>query len=412
MTTPLTTSIPAPASPLPVRDSLPQRITLLCLAALTVMAGATVVPSLPALQDHFADSNHSELLSKMVLTLPALSIALGAPLAGVAADRWGRLPLLLGALLLYALAGTSGLIADSLPALLAGRALLGLAAAGTMTAVTALAGDYYRGTQRKNFMGSKAAFVSFGGVVFLLIGGLLADWHWRAPFAVYALALLLLPAVLRNLRELPRFTDTAAATAEQAPAHNRPLLAAVLGAALLASLAFFLIPTQMPFLLRELGITQPSRAGLAIGCGNLAAAVSALLLYRRLRLRNSGLVAASFAVMGTGLLLVTSAEGYGVLILALVLFGLGKGVLMPHLAARALELAPAALRGRVAGALTASLFLGQFLSPLASQPLVAHFGLTAGFAVMGTVLLLVAAATAAAICWPDYKMNAYSVMMK
>lgn len=71
------------------KDPSLRKATLLCLAALTVMAGATLAPSLPALENHFVDTANSELLTRLVLTLPALFIALFAPLAGVVFDRFG-----------------------------------------------------------------------------------------------------------------------------------------------------------------------------------------------------------------------------------------------------------------------------------------------------------------------------------
>jgi hypothetical protein len=58
------------------------KITLLLASTLTVMAGATIAPSLPAMQDHFSEIANSQFLVKLILTIPALFIALGSPLAG------------------------------------------------------------------------------------------------------------------------------------------------------------------------------------------------------------------------------------------------------------------------------------------------------------------------------------------
>ncbi|MBF2006605.1 MAG: MFS transporter, partial [Chlorogloeopsis fritschii C42_A2020_084] len=114
------------------------KATLLLASTLTVMAGATIAPSLPAMQDQFADVANVELWVKLVLTLPALFIVIGSPIAGVIVDRLGRKPLLLAAAILYGFAGGSGLILNSLFAILAGRALLGLAVAGVMVSATTL----------------------------------------------------------------------------------------------------------------------------------------------------------------------------------------------------------------------------------------------------------------------------------
>lgn len=162
--------------------------TILLLTALTIMAGATISPALPAIEAHFADSAHAPILTRLILTMPALFIAVCAPVAGVLADRYGRRPVAIAAVVLYGLAGMSGLIADSLPGLLVGRALLGVAVAGVMTVATALVGDFFTGPARERFMGLQAAFIGIGGLFFLTGGGLLAEFHWRAPFLIYVVA--------------------------------------------------------------------------------------------------------------------------------------------------------------------------------------------------------------------------------
>lgn len=122
-------------------NSTALKITLLFVATLTIMAGTTVAPSLPAIEQNFLSTANVGLLSRMVLTLPSVFVALCAPVAGMLADRFGRKRLLLGAILLYSLSGISGLFADSLAGLLVGRAFLGLAIGGIMTIGTALVGD-------------------------------------------------------------------------------------------------------------------------------------------------------------------------------------------------------------------------------------------------------------------------------
>jgi MFS family permease len=130
-----------------------------------------------------------------------LFIVLAGPLTGWFLDRKGRLPLLIPAMLLYAIAGSSGLYLDSIWSILAGRALLGVAVAGIMTSATTLIADYYKGPERSQFMGWQAAFMNFGGIVFLTAGGGLAEMGWRWPFIIYLSSLLLVPLVYYSLTE-------------------------------------------------------------------------------------------------------------------------------------------------------------------------------------------------------------------
>ncbi|MFN3227428.1 MAG: MFS transporter, partial [Hyphomicrobiales bacterium] len=141
---------------------------LLLASSLTVMAGATIAPALPQIEATFAGTPHMELLTRLVLTVTAIFTVVGSPLAGLFVDRFGRKPLLIVGLVLYAVAGTSGLYVDSLVGLLVGRAVLGLAVACNMTAATTLFADLYSGSERAKALGRQSAFMGIGGVAFLL----------------------------------------------------------------------------------------------------------------------------------------------------------------------------------------------------------------------------------------------------
>ncbi|MBT1155641.1 MFS transporter [Aminobacter anthyllidis] len=362
--------------------------TLLLISTLTIMAGATISPSLPAIESHFAGSPNVEILTRLVLTLPALSIVICAPFAGELADRLGRRPLLIAAALLYGLGGMSGLLADSLPGLLIGRALLGIAVAGVMTTATALVGDYFSGPARDRFMGYQSAFVGFGGLIFLTGGGMLAELHWRAPFAVYGLSLLLIPAVVAFIDEPVRGRMSTLSVASQVSARTAWLAVfAVYIAAVFNSVAFYLLPTQLPFHLNAMGIGSPTLAGLAIGLGNLIGAAAALA-YAPLRARLGviGVFGLAFGLMATGYILLGLASSLATVLLAGAVVGLGLGMIMPNIAAAAMAAAAPDMRGRVAGGMTASIFAGHFISPFVSQPMIAAFGFANTYLYTGLVV--------------------------
>ncbi|KAA5605043.1 MFS transporter [Roseospira marina] len=377
------------------------RATVLCSAALTVMAGATISPSLPALYDHFADTEGVEVLARMVLTLPALFIALGSPLAGFAVDRLGRKPVIVCGALLYVLGGTTGLYVDSLSALLIGRAVLGLAVACVMTGTVTLIGDYYRGADRGRMMGNMAASMSWGGVVFVLLGGALAELHWRGPFGVYMIALGLLPALLLVLWEPDEPTPERAGRAggaSEAPTPDGPvhvrwsLVGLVYFAAFMLNVTFYIVPTQAPFLLREMGIVAPFAAGFAIAAMNVAGGVTSLQ-FGRLRAVFSppALFGLSFGMIAIGFVGVWAAEEQVGFMIALLFAGFGVGATFPNITNWMMTLAPPHLRGRLVGGTTMSIFLGQFVSPMFSQPLVGWLGQPATFGVTAGVVALVSA---------------------
>jgi MFS family permease len=367
----------APVEPMPAEISHRGRnITLLLAATLTIMSGATIAPSLPAIEAHFEGSENVEILTRLVLTLPALFIVFCAPFAGGLADRFGRRPLLIAAALLYGIGGMSGLMADSLAGLLVGRAALGIAVAGVMTTVTALIGDYFTGQARDRFMGLQSAFVGIGGLVFLTGGGLLAELHWRAPFAVYGLSLLLIPAIMAFINEPGRSRISGGAAMGQTDETTAWLAVSIVYfVAVLNSIAFYLIPTQLPFHLSEMGMGAPTLSGFAIGLGNVVGA-GVSLSYARLRSRLgiAGVFGLAFGLKAVGYVLLGLATSYAIVLVGVGVVGLGLGMMMPNIAAAAMAAAAPSMRGRVAGGMTASVFAGHFISPFVSQPMIATVG--------------------------------------
>lgn len=377
------------------------RITLLMASSLTVMAGAIISPSLPALYDHFQDVEGVAFLSRLVLTLPALFIALCSPLAGFVVDRLGRKPVLLAGAALYVLGGTTGLYVESLAAVLAGRALLGVAVACVMTTTVTLIGDYWRGEQRGRMMGLMSASMSWGGVVFVLLGGALAEWHWRGPFGVYLSALALLPlmAVVLHEPERPGPSATRADEADRETAQKEPgtaanlfLISIVYMAAFILNVTFYMVPTQAPFLLRDLGVVAPSATGLAIAAMNVAGGVTAMQFGRVRRWLSApavfGAAFACIAVGFTGIFLATDPTG---VMGGMAVAGLGVGIAFPNITTWLMALAPPRWRGRLVGGTTMSIFFGQFMSPMLSQPLVSWTGQGGAFGVAALALAVVSA---------------------
>ena len=75
--------------------------------------------------------------------------------------------------------------------------------------------------------------------------------------------------------------------------------------------------------------------------------------------------------------------------MGLLISGIGLGLLLPNLNVWVVSVIPPATRGRAVGGLTTFIFLGQFLSPIATQPVAQQIGLAGAYIVgAGTMLLL------------------------
>ena len=374
-------------------NSFPVKATLLITSTLTVMSGATIAPSLPAMQEFFANVENSALLVRLVLTIPALFIAFGGLFAGQLVDKMGRKPLLIISTLLYGLAGGSGFILNSLGTILIGRAVLGLSVAGVMTSVTTLIADYYQGQKRADFMGLQAAFMGLGGVIFLSVGGLIADLNWRFPFLIYLSAWAILLGIVATLYEPNLNTNSQSEDSSKTTEPSMPIavLVMIYGISLFYMVAFYLIPVQLPFYLQNLDNSTASAAGLAIASSTLASSISSLRYgFVKERLGFVSIVVLALAIAAVGYLVISIAPSYNTVLLGLIIAGLGFGLLMPNLSVWLSSIIPDALRGRALGGLTTFFFLGQFLSPIVSQPITNSLGLARTYGFTGVALFIVA----------------------
>jgi len=360
--------------------------TLLFLASLTVVSGAAVSPALPQMFEAFKHLPQADLLVRLVLTMPAIFIAVLAPLAGILIDRFGRKPILVISLALYGIAGTSGVFLDNLTDLLIARAFHGIAIAGLMPAVTTLVADYFTGEERTRFMGHQSAFMALGGMVFIIAGGWLADFSWRGPFLVYATAFLLLPISMWVLHEPDHIADQGTEQAIMDKPFRPSIVLIIYTTAFLIMGLFYMIPVQLPFYLRQ----DPSVSNLMVGVAIASYTVMAGMLslgYRWVRARWSfpWIYAIGFTFMGLGYGVVALSDSYAQVMGGMLLSGVGGGFLFPNTGLWVAAVAPARLRGRLMGGLTTAYFLGQFSSPFLLQPLTSDgslglaFGLAAVF---------------------------------
>ena len=360
------------------------KASLMLVTSLTIMSGATIAPSLPEIAREYGDNARSEYLSKLILTVPALAIAVCGTFAGMLVDRFGRKNLLLFGLMLYAVAGISGYFLDDIFLILVGRALLGVSVALVMTIATTLVGDYFVGPERHKFLGYQGGFMALGGMVFVGFGGLLADFHWRFPFLLYLFSLVVLPLAAYYLYEPANKEERLEIREEATPDYPKPIVNLIYITVFLYMVVFYMIPVQIPFLLEDIGVKKYLLAGLAIAIGTIAAAVTAFFYQKmRARLHYSKIYAIGFILIGIGYGIVSISHTYLTVISGLIVSGFGVGALMPNANLWLLSVVPEKIRGKAVGKITAALFLGQFFSPILVQPLVKMYNLHLVFGAVG-----------------------------
>lgn len=377
----------------------PRAIALLMAATLTVMANATISPALPGLEIRFADDPHAAMLTRLLVPAPSLTVALCAPLAGLAADRFGRRGLLLAGIILFVVSGSAGLFLPDLTTIFASRLALGVAVAMIMTTQTALIGDYFTGAPRNALMGLQTSARNFGGLVFIALAGWLAATSPRLPFAVYALPALFLPFVWASIQETRGRQPMTATGAEGQDSGHSAWHVMILALALLqlaTNMTFFVVPTQLPFFFASLGYDAASMTGAALGTVMLSGGCAALAYGRmKQRLGHPGSLALGYAFLALGFALLPAEPQRAAIFAGAAAIGAGYAIVLPNFIAIALTLAPSRHRGLAGGILTTAIFLGQFCSPFLSIPAIGARGFGGTFD--GIALLLAAAALAAGL---------------
>ena len=122
------------------------------------------------------------------------------PLIGRIADLRGRVPVLVMALVLFALGSLITTIAYDMPSIVTGRFLQGVGGGGLVPATLALVADLYPAERRGVPLGVVSAVQEIGSVVGPLFGAVvLSVADWRAIFAINVAVGLVLAVAIRSL---------------------------------------------------------------------------------------------------------------------------------------------------------------------------------------------------------------------
>lgn len=375
------------------RDSLKVKAVLLGISPLIILPSAAISPALPAIEDYFADVENSQYWVRLVLTMPAITIIIGGLLAGQLIDRIGRKVLLITTVILASFFGAMGLGLNSLTLLLWSRIGLGLAVAGAITSVTTLIADYYDEKTRATLMGLQSTCIASVAVVVLGLSGILADINWRMPFLIYLFPLALLPFIMLWLQETQQEVVTTEKETINISLATVPLLTVgvIYGVEFLHMFLYYLTPVQLPFYLRSSFDVSASVSGFALSCLSLSqAAISLGYGWIKARFNFVNILAIAFTLAGIGYALIAIASRLEWILLGLIITGLGFGLLFPNSKLWITQVVAPKVRGRALGGLTTAFYIGEFLSPFATQKAVEWVGASGTYALASAVLAMAA----------------------
>lgn len=340
---------------------------LLLTASLTVMVAALIGPTLPKMQQHFASVSNVDFLVPLSMTGPMAAMALFCIVFGALADRVGRKRLLVGSTALYAVFGTMPLYLDSLHAIMASRFSLGIMEAALMTVSTAMIGDYYSGAKRDRYIALQTTVAAISVFLFNILGGIIGEFGWRAPYYVFFIGLLMAPLMAIYLWE-PTHHDGEAVTMTRDPdgVTWRPrLLARICFIAVLVGLVFLIVPVHLGFLFGTIGVQSSTQIGIAYSLNSVGFILGTLTvgwILRRFALNR--LLCFAALITGISFMGMNYAGDYWTLTIAGMFNGFGTGLLLTSTVIWNMRELPLARRGLGVGAYQSCLYFGMFINPV------------------------------------------------
>ena len=356
---------------------------ILASATLTIMAGSIIAPVLNLMRDGLGVAPASVGL---IITTHGLFMALFSPLMGSVIDRKGARRPYIVALFCYGLAGGSGLLIDSFWVLLVSRACLGIALAGIFAGINVMILNMYDGIERDRVMGWRGSAQSFGGVIWPLIGGTLGALSWRFPFAVYMLAipigLFAIGAVPEPAIQHRTEPGSKGSISVFRVFGENPVLLVIYGLMFFGNILLYSIVIFLPQLLESFGISSTFRIGLFITAMTASAGATAFI-YGKVRSRFSYRVIVTVAAVlwTVAFTTISQAPDSRIIAMAVALFGVSQGLILPTVMVWIGDVVPPSFRGRFSAYLGTFGFIGQFLSPIIFAPVFMLIGLKGVFMV-------------------------------
>lgn len=272
--------------------------------------------SLPGLTRTFATS-----AATVQLTLSVFALAFGIMqlVTGPLSDRFGRRPVLLGGLGLFAAASVACVLAPSIEALIAARLFQAVGCCTTVVVARAIVRDVFGAEGSARALAQALTVLAFGPIVGPVFGGVLeAVFGHRAVFVVLAACggMLLVVTARRlaetNLERNPAATRPRVLLANYAHIARAPtfLAYALLGSATYAGLFAFISASSFVLIgVLGLSVTLFGVVYAAIIVGYLAGTLVCQRLLARVGLVRTATVGACLAAAGGAAMLVLAALG-------------------------------------------------------------------------------------------------------
>ncbi|BFM05136.1 MFS transporter [Halioxenophilus aromaticivorans] len=371
-----------------------QGVMLIFPITLTVMGAVLLAPIVPQLMAEFGHVPNANYWVPLLLSLPAICIALGAPVAGWLADRVGRRRLLIMAMAVYGVCGVAPILTNSYWTIFGLRIGVGVCEAIVITCSTTLIGDYFKGDQRDKWLGSQAALASFSAMCLFPVAGFLGqNFGWKGPFALYATSFIfMLGVVLFTWEPDSSLNPEAESSAPKEPLPWKHLLV-VCFFTVVGGILFYILQFQMSSALAQFDIQSATTTGLLLSLASIGVPLGAIFYrFAHRKLSTKALLTLEFGILGVGFICMSHAPNYPMFVAAGLINQFGAGMLLPTLLTWAVSPLAHSIRGKGTGIWQSTFAFGQFATTLSFAwvfSMVGQDNILATFQVFGAVAIVV-----------------------
>ena len=332
---------------------------ILSIALLTILMNAAIVPVISQIRLAFPDVDIT--LIKLVLSLPALTSIIFSILSGQLTYYISKKHILLAALLLYVISGIGSSRANTISALLIGRALLGAASGLMAPLITDLIAYFFDGNERVRMIGYSNASSNLSGIFIPLLAGWLAEFNWRYAFWVYGLGIFVLITVWLFIPVTPLSEQN---ESKKSQFNNHKTVWLIIFMNFLTVLFFYTLPTNLSIFIQKEGIGSTSTAAFLVSTSTLISTMAGILFARLYTWFRRHFLSIGIFFCAAGFLAASTLPSLTMLILSEILVGIGLGFLFPYYSLLVTQYTSGHETTSALAYLSSSFSLGIFLSPM------------------------------------------------
>jgi MFS family permease len=357
-------------------NSLSTAVSVLLVAILCQSSGAES-PALQYIADAFPNTPMTTIT--LISTLPSIMMIPASLLFSAIRKKVSIRKLFLVFMIITIVGGVMPSFAQTVTQILIWRAIFGFGLGIMWPLAQSLIVELYQGDRQNTMLGLNSVVTACGGILWGMLGGVLALQGWRISFYVYLIPIIVLVIVMIWLPEPPKIMAPAAdPQAAAAPRKKGALLSLVV---LLIAYFIYNFANMTYFVNLSLkvvgeGLGNSAQSGLAQSIFTVGSLVIGLTFgfVMRTKLFKSYSLGIGWLLTGIGFFIVSGADVYSTVLIGSFIQCFGTGMFMPTMIG---------LFGKACGAVNAAVFIGistcvlglsQFVGPQVLNSLVSAFG--------------------------------------